>query len=1017
MHVTFVSQCEGRAIKKTRAVLDSYANRIGSFAWNTPITTEALAEVRAALKRRATRQMAVACYRNDGIRRMKLLWVVGSAKQFGRNGEIAIATRKNKSTLLVPAWLNDVIAVASLSGLSHDFGKASKEFAAKITPAKAGIPTADPIRHDLISAVILKKMLAEQSWEDAWDNAGYVSQTSRIVARGNIEGIVIDGVISTISDSILFCIATHHRLFEKNTAQNHVRNAAQIVKTADRDDSGIAKLADKVVARIKKLVPKSSTEPMYWLGVTMLARAALILADHKVSADKSKPYDGNDTDSILFANTTKTDQGRMVYNQTLINHLSGAGNEAARMAKNMAAFDAPSLQPESMDRLTVHAIEQRYAWQNIAASYLTPGVPTLVLNIAATGAGKTRMNARAAAVLAGDKPLRLTTVLNLRTLTLQTGDSYKQDLGIASDELSVVIGSASTVKLHEYESCDITQLEMDTAEEIEVDVIFDGSQLFTLPEWLKPIAEKKKSAAAVLMSPVLVSTIDYIISAGDPRKQSSHALALLRLMHSDLIIDEIDGYEPKALSAVLRLIRLSAMFGRNVIASSGTLPDIIAQYVWDSYQSGRKIYNAMTGTNDSFECVMFDDSVIPSVARTSDVKQFGETYTKHIAAMMEAIAHKPVSKKAEILKFKNEKNFDGIHGAIKSAVNAMHDRHAWGDKGNGKLSIGLVRLANIRHAIEVAKMLAAEPDTFVCCYHARHFTIQRYHIEKRLDELLNRKAGNQHILMDEEISACIENSNSRGARIVVVATPVEEVGRDHDFDWAIIEPSSTQSIVQTSGRVNRHRQTPVSEPNIAILQFNFKEIERRGCQAVFTRPGYENDHDGSSTHPSHDLCSLIDESKINDRLDSSLRFDTASHKFSEYDTNSMNESLKKFFGPIVKNESKWMDADFYKKASLRDEDTTDSWYFDKDGNWYKKDFVLQNGYRIYQPREGNLLWRYLNKSNGLFTLPLDGMRQLAEDVGIAHDEAFCVQVYPDSQDENAIRATNYVMTPFGCEAI
>lgn len=1010
MHVTFVSQCEGRAIKKTRAVLDSYANRIGNFAWNTPITTEALAEVRTALKRKATRQMAVACYRNDGIRRMRLLWVVGSAKQFGRNGEIAIATRKHKSTLLIPAWMNDVIAVASLSGLSHDFGKASKEFAEKITPANAGTPTADPIRHDLVSAVILKKMLAGLSWNDAWDSAGYISKSIGIVAKHKNEGLVLDAVINTVSDSILFCIATHHRLFEKGTAGNHVRDKSQyeIVKAAVRDDSDIAKLAHKVVVRINNLSSKPSTAPdMYWIGVTLLARAALILADHKVSADKSHPYVGKEADTVLFANTTKTDQGKMIYNQTLVNHLSSVGNEAARMVKNMAALDAPSLQPESIERLTAHAIDRRYEWQNIAANHLTPGMPTLVLNIAATGAGKTRMNARAAAVLAGDKPLRLTTVLNLRTLTLQTGDSYKKDLGIADDELSVVIGSATTVKLHEYESCDITQGDLDASEEIDGDVVFDGSQSLALPEWLRPIAEKKKSAAAVLMSPVLVSTIDYVISAGDPRKQATHAIALLRLMHSDLIIDEIDGYEPKALSAVLRLIRLSAMFGRNVIVSSGTLPDIIAQYVWDSYHSGRKIYNAMNGASEPFECVIFDDSVTPS---TAGVEQFNETYKKHIAAMMEAVTHKPISKKAEIIKF--NKSLDGINGAIKSAVNVMHDRHAWGDD-NGKVSIGLVRVANIHCAIPVAKMLAAEPDTFVCCYHARHFTIQRYQIEKRLDELLNRKKGNQLILNDVEIKSCIEKSIGHSARIVVVATPVEEVGRDHDFDWAIIEPSSTQSIVQTAGRINRHRQVGVSEPNIEILQFNFKEVER--YKAVFTRPGYEYLGIDSSTHPSHDLCLLIDEPKINMRLDSSLRFDTISHKFSEYDTKSIKASLEEFFGPIIKNESKWMDSDFYEKASLRDKDKTDSWYLDEDGNWYKKDFVFQKGYRIYQPQEGNLRWEFHDKSNELFALSLIEMKQLAEDVGITHEEAFSVQVYPDYQDDNVIQARKYIMTPFGCE--
>jgi CRISPR-associated endonuclease/helicase Cas3 len=320
----------------------------------------------------------------------------------------------------------------------------------------------------------------------------------------------------------------------------------------------------------------------------------------------------------------------------------------------------------------------------------------------------------------------------------------------------------------------------------------------------------------------------------------------------------------------------------------------------------------------------------------------------------------------------------------------------------------------------VAKILVGEPNTFVCCYHSRHFTIQRYQIEKRLDELLNRKGGNQHILEDGEIRACIKKSGGN-ARIVVVATPVEEVGRDHDFDWAIIEPSSTQSIVQTAGRVNRHRQIGVSAPNVAILQFNFKEVERKGCKAVFTRPGYEDDDNGSSTHPSHDICSLIDESKINTRLDSSLRFDTVSHKFSAYDTNSISESLKRFFGPIIKNDSKWMDSDFYKEASLRDEDTMDSWFLDEDNKWKKYEFApeirFKKEYLVYQAVERNSRWKFQDKDNELFVLSLGEMRKLAEDVGIPANEAFSVQVYPDSQDDKVIEAKKYIMTPFGCEEV
>jgi hypothetical protein len=36
---------------------------------------------------------------------------------------------------------------------------------------------------------------------------------------------------------------------------------------------------------------------------------------------------------------------------------------------------------------------------------------------------------------------------------------------------------------------------------------------------------------------------------------------------------------------------------------------------------------------------------------------------------------------------------------------------------------------------------------------------------------------------------------------IVVVIPVEEIGRNHDFDWSVIEFSNSQSIVQTAGRI------------------------------------------------------------------------------------------------------------------------------------------------------------------------------------------------------------------------
>ena len=50
MIVTFVSQCEHKALNRTRRVLDAFANRIGSRTWQTVITEEGLQVVKKLLR-------------------------------------------------------------------------------------------------------------------------------------------------------------------------------------------------------------------------------------------------------------------------------------------------------------------------------------------------------------------------------------------------------------------------------------------------------------------------------------------------------------------------------------------------------------------------------------------------------------------------------------------------------------------------------------------------------------------------------------------------------------------------------------------------------------------------------------------------------------------------------------------------------------------------------------------------------------------------------------------------------
>ncbi len=90
MMVTFVSQCEKKALKRTRRVLDSFANRIGSNTWQTIITQEGLNAVQKLLRRTASKNTAVSCHWIRSRSRSDFLWVVGNSDEFDENGVVPV---------------------------------------------------------------------------------------------------------------------------------------------------------------------------------------------------------------------------------------------------------------------------------------------------------------------------------------------------------------------------------------------------------------------------------------------------------------------------------------------------------------------------------------------------------------------------------------------------------------------------------------------------------------------------------------------------------------------------------------------------------------------------------------------------------------------------------------------------------------------------------------------------------------------------------------------------------------
>ena len=257
-------------------------------------------------------------------------------------------------------------------------------------------------------------------------------------------------------------------------------------------------------------------------------------------------------------------------------------------------------------------------------------------------------------------------------------------------------------------------------------------------------------------------------------------------------------------------------------------------------------------------------------------------------------------------------------------------------------------MANIKHAIDLAKHLSGRlPHAQIACYHAHDWLISRFHKEKRLDFLLTRHkngtkrpTGNEHIYTDEEILSIVQTSNAIDIPLIVIATPVEEVGRDHDFDWAIIDASSVQSIVQTAGRVNRHRLNIVQHPNIVIPQFNYKYCANKDRtqpkkQAVFNRPGYEGYVDTKKQYKSQDLSQLLPWSNNELVVDARLRFNANTCDFTKYDDEQIQKFNQDFFASEgeqlfsnIQVNAALLTEQLYKDTCLRDMQNQEVYSFD-----------------------------------------------------------------------------------------
>ena len=902
MNVLFISQCNKNASKETRRILDQFAERRGDSTWQTAITQQGLDTIHKLLRKTARKNTAVACHWIRGKDHSELLWVVGDARQFNEQG--AVPTNTTRRNILRTADENDwhtqedIRLLTELAALLHDIGKANDAFQCKLT---SKTPIADAYRHEWVSLRMFEAFVNAKP-DDDW--LMRLSQITPETGEQWLSGLKKDGIDASIrgpfrtltpfASAIGWLIVSHHRLPLPDQIQDEALKELPVSISHEwcGSRSDLPKKASSSCwkfrnntpfvsvhwcSRVRELTQKILARPQLiqtnWLDnafVLHLSRMGLMLADHYFSSQQSQGRYG-DTDFPLYANTHNGER-----NQGLDEHLIGVQNHASRIIKSLPYIASQLPRIARHKGFSRRSKDDRFRWQDRAYD-LALGLQQksqdhgfFGVNMASTGCGKTLANGRIMYGLSNPQQgARFNIALGLRTLTLQTGDAYRNRMGLRNDAMAVLVGGGAVRELHEKltdPENPLTQQGTDSSEDLMLEsnyVHFEGAlDDGPINRWLTKDIEAKK----LLSAPVLVCTIDHLIPATESIRGGRQIPPILRLMSSDLVLDEPDDFDVADLPALARLVNWAGMLGSRVLLSSATLPPAIINSLFQAYAKGRECYQQNRGQMGQrlSICCAWVDEFATYTADCTAAEDFEKNHEGFVDQRIEALAKSAKTdqrRKATIQPVPITANTrDAICTAItadviRPQIHHLHARHHSVDPITGKrVSFGVVRMANINPLILVAKalyQLGADEKHRVnlCVYHSQHPLLVRSLIEKRLDTLLNRNDA-LAIFSDPDLRALLDtntgDSDITDEIFLVLGTPVTEVGRDHDYDWAIVEPSSMRSIIQLAGRVRRHRQGRVLEPNLCLLNTNIRHLENEA--PAFCMPGFENKNFLLDTH-------------------------------------------------------------------------------------------------------------------------------------------------------------------------
>lgn len=613
-----------------------------------------------------------------------------------------------------------------------------------------------------------------------------------------------------------------------------------------------------------------------WLALLVrVGRASLVIGDYEASSDAIKPSHQGDTSGLVFANTKDTGS-RYTFGDTLERHLRRVGHYSPRVLKGLLSIESGSVvapvymgEHEKPAGFALPEVIQDspYAWQAHAQrafeQYQDHDRGLFCVVAAGTGRGKTR--GCAAMMASARRESRFSVMLSMRSLTYQTAAAYLGDrIGFRHDQVAMMVGDDVLKRRYKILQQEVagqhrpsgtpgTEHGLDDPWNQLTPVMWEGKRRASTP--LNCLADEF-FLMKLLSAPVSVMTVDHVIRLID-LKASRDLLTMMHLMSTDIVLDEIDDYKGDDLICIGRLIELAGQFGRRVIIASATLPKTVAESYRNAYLRGYEVFQSLTGAGQADSMIVTHLGPYVSLHDSGSYGDFYDQVMQRFCEEERAVAfesprrtvlntEQTISKKVgtplgagSYYKNQIDRAREHYFSSIIWLIRAAHAKNNLTDPATRvQYSVGFVRLNTVKSVQAFTNWLVEHPvvdrlrDSGVgiklLCYHAQNLGMIRVLQERFLEKHLNRTPMNSGepdpFIAHQDVRHALDEAKALGHEqtiFLIVTSSIMETGRDFDFDWCILEPCSTQSIVQAGGRVRRHRTQSTTSPNVLLLPVSF----------------------------------------------------------------------------------------------------------------------------------------------------------------------------------------------------